>query len=204
MALCTPLISAAGVHGMRDVLADIFHLPPERVRVSAPDVGGGFGAKNFAVYPEWVLVLWAARRLGRPVRWVAERAEDFISTVHGRDNRTRARLGLDADGRFLALDVATIANIGAYLSGWRTGHSDQLRVVRDGGACAIPAVFMQVHGVFTNTVPVDAYRGAGKPEANYLTERLVDAAARKLGIDRVALRRQNLTHAFRIARRWAC
>lgn len=186
------LLTGQAVHGIRQQLAEsVFHLPADRIQLTAPDVGGGFGAKNF-LYPEWVLVLWAARRLGRPVRWVAERAEDFISTVHGRDNRTQARLGLDADGRFLALDVATIANMGAYLSGGGPGIPTNSASSAMGGPYDIPTIFMQVHGAFTNTVPVDAYRGAGKPEANYLIERLVDAAARKLGIDRVALRRQNL------------
>ncbi len=185
-------VSGAGVHGMRDVLADhVFRLPRAHIRVSAPDVGGGFGIKS-AIYPEYVLLLWAARRLGWPVKFMAERAEDFVSAAQGRDNRTRARLALDADGRFLALDVATIANLGAYVAGFGPGTSTNAPSTAMGGVYSIPAVFMDVHGVLTNTVPIDAYRGAGKPEANYLIERLVDAAARRLGIDPFALRRRNM------------
>ena len=175
------LLTGQGVHSLRQQLAAaVFHLPPDRILVRAPDVGGGFGVKNF-LYPEWVLVLWAARRLGRPVKWVAERGEEFVSSAQGRDNRTRARLALDADGRFLALEVDTVANLGAYLSTNGPGSSTNSPASAMGGVYAIPAVFMAVRGVFTNTVPIDAYRGAGKPEANYLIERLVELAARRLG-----------------------
>ncbi|MEO8714073.1 MAG: xanthine dehydrogenase family protein molybdopterin-binding subunit [Acetobacteraceae bacterium] len=190
------ILSGAGVHGIRDVLADhIFHLPRDRMRVSAPDVGGGFGIKN-AVYPEHVALLWAARRLGRPVAWLAERAEDFASAAQGRDNRTHARLALDAEGRFLALDVATIANLGAYVVGFGPGTSTNAPSTAMGGVYDIPAVFMDVRAALTNTTPVDAYRGAGKPEANYLIERLVDAAARQLAIDPFELRRRNMIARF--------
>ncbi len=190
------LVSAAGVHFIRDALADtVFRVPRERVRVAAPDVGGGFGVKN-ALYPEYILLLWAARRLGRPVRWTAERSEDFISTAHGRDNLTRARLALDADGRFLALDVDTVANLGAAMSSGGPGSSTTAPGNAMGGGYDIPAVFMHVRGAYTNTVPTDAYRGAGKPEANYLLERLIDAAAAALGRDPVELRRQNLLRRF--------
>ena len=190
------LLTGQGVHSIRNQLASaVFHMPPERIRVHAPDVGGGFGTKNF-LYPEWVLVLWAARRLGRPVRWVAERGEDFLTSAQGRDNYTRARLALDPDGRFLALDVDTVANLGAYLSTNGPGSSTNSPASAMGGVYDIPAVFMTVRGVFTNTVPIDAYRGAGKPEANYLTERLVDRAARRLGIDPIALRRRNVIRRF--------
>ena len=114
--------SGAGVHALRSQLADsVFRVPQTHLRVSCPDVGGGFGVKN-ALYPEWVMLLWAARQLGRPVKWIGERSEDFITTAQGRDNVTRARLALDDDGRFLALDVATVANLGAYLSVRRTGQ----------------------------------------------------------------------------------
>ena len=189
------IVSGAGVHGMRDVLADVFHLPRAGVRVSAPDVGGGFGIKN-AVYPEYVVLLWAARRLGRPIKWIAERAEDFVSCSQGRDNHTKARLALDADGRFLALDVATVANLGAYVAGFGPGTSTNAPSTAMGGPYAIPTVFMDVQGVLTNTLPIDAYRGAGKPEANYLTERLVERAARTLGMDPFEIRRRNLIAAF--------
>ncbi len=184
------------MHSLRQQLADaVFHMPPDRITVRAPDVGGGFGVKNF-LYPEWVLVLWAARRLGRPVKWVAERGEEFVSSAQGRDNHTRARLALDRDGRFLALDVDTVANLGAYLSTNGPGSSTNSPASAMGGVYDIPAVFMAVRGVFTNTVPIDAYRGAGKPEANYLIERLVDRAARRLALDPVALRRRNLISRF--------
>ena len=190
------LLTGQGVHSIRNQLANaVFHLPPERIRVHAPDVGGGFGTKNF-LYPEWVLVLWAARRLGRPVRWVAERAEEFLTSAQGRDNFTRAHLALDAEGKFLALDVDTVANLGAYLSTNGPGSSTNSPASAMGGVYDIPSVFMAVRGVFTNTVPIDAYRGAGKPEANYLIERLADRAARRLGIDPIALRRRNVIRRF--------
>ena len=190
------LLTGQGVHSLRQQLAEaVFHVPLDRVTVRAPDVGGGFGVKNF-LYPEWVLVLWAARRLGRPVKWLAERGEEFISSAQGRDNHTRGRLALDRDGRFLALDVDTIANLGAYLSTNGPGSSTNSPASAMGGVYDIPAVFMTVRGVFTNTVPIDAYRGAGKPEANYLIERLVDRAARRLKLDPVALRRRNLIRRF--------
>ena len=190
------LLTGQGVHGIRNQLANaVFHLPEARIHLTAPDVGGGFGMKNF-LYPEWVLVLWAARRLGRPVRWVAERGEEFVSAAQGRDNHTWARLALDSDGRFLALDVATIANLGAYLSSNGPGSSTNSPATAMGGVYAIPQVFMEVRGAFTNTVPIDAYRGAGKPEANYLIERLVDLAARRLAIAPASLRRRNLIGQF--------
>ncbi|MGC2415470.1 MAG: molybdopterin cofactor-binding domain-containing protein, partial [Stellaceae bacterium] len=190
------LLTGQGVHSLKQQLADaVFHLPSDHITVRAPDVGGGFGVKNF-LYPEWVLVLWAARRLGRPVKWVAERGEEFVSSAQGRDNQTQARLALDQDGRFLALDVDTVANLGAYLSTNGPGSSTNSPASAMGGVYAIPSVFMAVRGVFTNTVPIDAYRGAGKPEANYLIERLVDRAARRLSIDPVDLRRRNLISHF--------
>jgi carbon-monoxide dehydrogenase large subunit len=189
-------LTGQGVHSLRNQLANsVFHMPPERIRVSAPDVGGGFGVKNF-LYPEWVLLLWAARRLGRPVRWLAERGEEFLSSAQARDNHTKGRLALDAEGRFLALDVATVADLGAYLSTNGPGNSTNSPSTAMGGVYAIPAMFMSVRGAFTNTVPVDAYRGAGKPEANYLIERLVELAGRRLGIDPTELRRRNLIREF--------
>jgi aerobic carbon-monoxide dehydrogenase large subunit len=190
------LLTGQGVHGIRNQLAQsVFHLPLERIQVTAPDVGGGFGMKNF-VYPEWVLVLWAARRLGRAVKWVAERAEEFVSGTQGRDNHTKARLALDESGRFLALEVSTVANLGAYLSSNGPGSSTNSPATAMGGVYAIPAIFMDVRGALTNTIPIDAYRGAGKPEANYVIERLIDLAARRIGCDPVSLRRRNLIAEF--------
>ena len=189
------ILTAASVHAIRDQLADVFGVSNDRMRVIAPDVGGGFGIKN-ALYPEWILLLFAARALGRPVKWVAERAEDFNGTAQGRDNITKARLALDADGRFLALDVSTVANLGAYLSSGGPGSSTNAPANAMGSGYVIPAIFMDVHGVFTNTLPIEAYRGAGKPEVNYMIERLVDLAARRLGVDPVELRQRNLVSTF--------
>ncbi len=189
-------LTGQAVHGVRKQLAEaVFHIPIERMRLTVPDVGGGFGMKNF-VYPEWALVLWAARRLRRPVRWVSERIEDFVSSTHGRDNVSRARLALDGSGRFLALAVDTVANMGAYLSSNGPGSPTIAAGSAMGGVYAIPAISMQARGAFTNTPPIDAYRGAGKPESNYLIERLVDLAAARTGIDAVELRRRNIISSF--------
>ena len=190
------LFSGAGVHALQTQLADsVFRVPPEQMHIACPDVGGGFGVKN-ALYPEWVMLLWAARRLGRPIKWMSERTEDFITTAQGRDNVTRAKLALDAEGRFLALDVSTVANLGAYLSSGGPGSSTNAPANAMGSGYVIPAIFMDVQGVFTNTVPIDAYRGAGKPEVNYMIERLIDEAARRCGFDAIDLRRRNLVSEF--------
>ena len=190
------LVSAASVHAIRDQLANsIFRCPRESIRVSAPDVGGGFGIKN-CLYPEWVMLLWCARVLNRPVKWVEDRAEDFVSTAQGRDNVSHGRLALDAKGSFLALEVSTVAGLGAYMSGGGPGSSTNAPAAAMGGGYVIPAIFMDVRAAFTNTVPIDAYRGAGKPEANYLIERLIDKAAGACGFDPVELRRRNLIASF--------
>ena len=189
-------VSGQAVHALRDQLADaVFRVPRARMRVHCPDVGGGFGVKN-CLYPEYVMLLWAARRLGRPVRWTASRAEDFCSTVHARDNISYARLGLDGAGRILALDVDTIANVGAALSSTGPGSATVSTARAQGGGYAVPVVHMRVRGAYTNTVPIDAYRGAGKPEANYLIERLLDLAAPVVGLNPVELRRRNFPRAY--------
>ena len=189
-------VTAASVNAIRDQLADsVFRCPRERIRVSAPDVGGGFGIKN-CLYPEWVMLLWCARLLGRPVKWVEDRGEDFVSTAQGRDNVSRGRLALDRNGSFLALEVSTIAGLGAYMSGGGPGSSTNAPAAAMGGGYVIPAISMDVRAAFTNTVPIDAYRGAGKPEANYLIERLIDKAARQCGFDPIELRRRNLIGSF--------
>ena len=189
-------LSGQAVHDMRRELArDVFRIPEEQVHLIAPDVGGGFGMKN-VLHPEWVLVLFAAKKLGQPVRWTSERTEDFVSSVQGRDNRTRARLALDEDGRFLALDVATVADMGAYFSALGPVIPTNPASTAMGGVYDVPAVFMDVRGAFTNTVPIDAYRGAGKPESNYIIERLADLAARKLGISPAEVRRRNIVRTF--------
>ena len=184
------------MHQLQSQLADnVFQVPREQMHVACPDVGGGFGVKN-ALYPEWVMLLWAARQLCRPIKWIGDRAEDFITTAQGRANVTRARLALDADGNFLALDAETVANFGAYLSSGGPGSSTNAPANAIGSGYVIPAIFMDVHGVFTNTVPIDAYRGAGKPEVNYMIERLIDEAARRCGFDAIELRRRNLVREF--------
>ncbi|MDI1284174.1 MAG: xanthine dehydrogenase family protein molybdopterin-binding subunit [Reyranella sp.] len=189
-------LTGQGLHGIRRQLAEfVFKVLPERIQLHAPDVGGGFGMKNF-LYPEWVLLLWAARKLGQPVRWIADRAEEFVSGAQGRDIAATARIALDATGRILALDVAMVANLGAYLSGNGPGASAIAASTAHGGVYDIPAIAVDVRGAFTNTVPVDAYRGAGKPEANYITERCIEAAARVIGRDPAGLRRQNLIASF--------
>jgi carbon-monoxide dehydrogenase large subunit len=188
--------SAAGAHAIRDLLAgSVFHVAREKLRVSIPDVGGGFGMKN-VLYPEWVLVLWAARRLRRPVTWIEDRSESFLASVHGRDSRVRARLALDADGRFLALDADVLAGMGAYISTVAPVVPTMAMGSAMGGVYDIPLIAFRTRGVFTNTTPVDAYRGAGKPEANYLIERLIDIAADQLGMDAIKLRRRNIVRRF--------
>ncbi|EKV31755.1 Carbon-monoxide dehydrogenase form II, large subunit [Caenispirillum salinarum AK4] len=165
-------------------------LPEHKVRVVAPDVGGGFGSKIFH-YAEEVLVVFAARKLARPVKWTAERSESFMSDAHGRDHVTHAELALDDQGTFLGLRVNTIANMGAFLSTFASSIPTILYATLLSGQYKTPAIYAEVKAVFTNTVPVDAYRGAGRPEACYLIERIVDAAARKLGMDRAEIRRRN-------------
>ncbi len=171
--------------------AAIFKVDPEKFRIITPDVGGGFGMKLF-LYPEQVLTCYAARKLGRPVKWTSERSEAFLSDTQGRDNITLGEIAVDKDGKFLALRTRNIANMGAYLSNYApfipTGAGTGVLA----SVYGFKAVYANVIGLFTNTVPVDAYRGAGRPEANYLVERLVDAAARELKIDRVELRRRNM------------
>ena len=191
------LLSVTGqaVHDIAGYSPVVFKIPLERMRVVVPDVGGGFGMKNY-VYPEYVLVLWAARKLGRPVRWVSERAEDFVSSAHGRDFFARSKLALDKEGRFLGLEVRAVANMGAYLSTSGPISSTNAAGSAIGGVYDIPVVFYEVRGAFTNTPPIDAYRGAGKPEANYLIERLVNLASVRTGIDAIKLRRRNIVRKF--------
>ena len=185
------IFTGMGVHGIRRQLATVFRLPEDAFHLVCPDVGGGFGAKNF-LFPEYVLALWAARRLGRAIAWQAEPSEEFAAAVHGRDLRAKARLALAADGRFLGLEISSIADMGAYLSAVGPHCPTNAFSTAMGGVYAIPAMHLEVRGAFTNSLPVDAYRGAGKPEANYIIERLVDAAARSLGRDPAALRAMNM------------
>ena len=165
-------------------------IPESRLRVISPDVGGGFGSKIFH-YPEEVIVPWVAREVGRPVRWVATRTESQMTDSQGRDHVTVARLAAKSDGTFTGLDVETWANQGAYLSTFAPLIPTALYITLLSGNYKMPGVFGKVHGTLTHTVPVDAYRGAGRPEAAYLVERLVDLAAARLGRDPLELRRQN-------------
>jgi carbon-monoxide dehydrogenase large subunit len=170
--------------------AFVLHIPEHQLRVIAPDVGGGFGSKIYH-YAEEAIVTWAAGKLRRPVKWTAERSESFISDAQGRDHVTTAEMALDEQGNFLALRVSTLANMGAYLSTFAPSIPTYLYATLLAGVYKTPAIYAEVKAVFTNTVPVDAYRGAGRPEAAYLLERLVDVIAHDLGFDRIELRRKN-------------
>ena len=177
-------------HHVRKFVAEQLGLPENSVRVIAPDVGGGFGTKG-KHYPEETALAWAARRLRRPCRWVSTRSEAFVSDYQARDHATRAELALDGDGRFLALRVCTLAAVGAQISTVGAAVPTTIYTGVLSGPYRIPAIFVEVQALFTNTVPTDAYRGAGRPEACYVLERLVEAAAAQLGIDRMDLRRLN-------------
>jgi aerobic carbon-monoxide dehydrogenase large subunit len=185
----TLTLSSQGPHAIRDVLVQVLNLPAEKLRVMTPDVGGGFGTKLFP-YREYALAAVAAKQLRRPVTWIADRSDHFLGDMQGRDNVTTARLALDEKHRFLALDVDLVANMGAYLSRFAP-LIPTLGAVLSPGVYDISACHVRVRGVYTNTVPVDAYRGAGRPEAAYVIERLVDHAAREVGIAPDALRRRN-------------
>jgi carbon-monoxide dehydrogenase large subunit len=179
-------------HRVRNALAgNIFNVPEHQIRVIAGDVGGGFGTKGWQ-YPEHRLVLWAARKIGQPVKWQCERREAIPADEHARDNVSEAELALDAEGRFLALRVRTLANVGAYVSSDRNLLATFSNVFTLVGVYAFPIAHVQVTSVITNTNSTAPYRGAGRPEATYVIERLIDDAARELGLDPVDLRRKNL------------
>jgi carbon-monoxide dehydrogenase large subunit len=176
---------------VKGLIAPLFQTEPDKFRIVTPDVGGGFGMKLF-LYAEHVLTCYAARKLGQPVKWVSDRSEAFLCDTQGRDNLTLGELAIDADGKFLALRTRVVANMGAYLSNFGPYIPTIAGTSVIASVYGFQAVYANVIGVFTNTVPVDAYRGAGRPESNYLMERLVDAAARELKIDRTELRRRNM------------
>jgi aerobic carbon-monoxide dehydrogenase large subunit len=183
-------------HVARLVISAFVGIAPEnKLRVIAPDVGGGFGSKIF-IYPEEVVCLWAARQFNRPVKWTAERSESFISDAHGRDHVTTAELALDADHKITGLKVKTVANLGAYMSTFSSAVPTFLYATLLSGQYAIPHIYAEVDAVYTNTVPVDAYRGAGRPEATFVVERLVEAAARELDVDPTDLRKKNFVKIF--------
>ena len=170
--------------------AFVLGLPEHKLRVVAPDVGGGFGSKIFH-YAEEAFCTFASRKLRRAVKWTANRAESFVSDAHGRDHVTKIDLALEKDGTFLAIRTETMANMGAYLSTFATSVPTYLHGTLMAGNYATPQIYVNVKAVFTNTVPVDAYRGAGRPEATFQLERVIDKAARELGIDPVEIRRRN-------------
>jgi carbon-monoxide dehydrogenase large subunit len=175
--------------------AFVLGIPEHKMRVVAPDVGGGFGSKIF-LYGEETALVFASKQLKRPIKWTAERSESFLSDAHGRDHLTTAELALDKDGKFLALRVDTVANLGAYLSTFSTAVPTILYATLLAGQYATPKIHAQVKAVFTNTAPVDAYRGAGRPEATYVVERIVETAAHELKIDPAELRRRNFITKF--------
>jgi aerobic carbon-monoxide dehydrogenase large subunit len=176
---------------VKGLIAQVFNVDPERFRVVTPDVGGGFGMKLF-LYAEHVMTCYAAQKLARPVKWVSDRSEAFLCDTQGRDNITLGELAIDQDGKLLALRTRNLANMGAYLNTFAPYIPTFAGTSVLASVYGFKAVYAQVLGVFTNTVPVDAYRGAGRPESNYLVERLIDAAARELGIDRIEFRRRNM------------
>ena len=190
----TLFVSSQNIHGNRDATARALGVPPADVRFIAPDVGGGFGAKNFT-YAEHALILWAARRVGRPVKWIATRSEGFVSDHQARDHRADASLALDAVGRFLALRVNSVANIGAYMAGGAGAVQTNQYVHLQGSIYAIPAIALHVVTALSNTTPIGVTRGPGFAEAVNIIERLIDAAARQCGFDRAELRRRNMVPA---------
>ncbi len=182
-------VGSQGVHSMQRILSGVFGIKPQQLRVLTPDVGGGFGPKTF-VYREYVMALEAARRLGRPVKWTGDRTEHFLTDAQGRDNQVEAEMAMDAGGRFLGLRVRLVANLGAYIHQYGP-FIPYVGATMSTGVYDIGALDVAIDGVYTNTCPVDAYRGAGRPEAAFLLEKLVDACARDLGMSPAEIRRRN-------------
>ena len=183
-------------HVARLVLSAFYQVAPEhKLRVIAPDVGGGFGAKIY-IYPEEIVCLWASRKTGVPVGWTADRSEAFVTDAHGRDHVTHAKMAFDKNHRITGLKVKTLANLGAYMSLFSSSVPTYLYATLLSGQYDIPAIHANVQTVYTNTVPVDAYRGAGRPEATYVVERMMTTAARELGEDPAELRRKNFIRSF--------
>ena len=188
--------SSQNPHLIRLLLcAFVLGIPEHKVRVVSPDVGGGFGSKIFH-YAEEALLIWASRQLGRPIKWTAERSESFLTDAHGRDHVSKGEMGFDAEGNIVGLRVKTFANLGAYLSTFAPAVPTYLHGTLMQGLYTTPAIHINVVGVFTHSTAVDAYRGAGRPEATYLIERLVDTAARELNMDPVELRLKNFIPPF--------
>ncbi|MDO6964815.1 xanthine dehydrogenase family protein molybdopterin-binding subunit [Rhizobium alvei] len=183
-------------HVARLVMSAFYNVAPEnKLRVIAPDVGGGFGSKIY-IYPEEIVCLWASKKTGVPVKWTSDRTEAFLTDAHGRDHVSTVKMAFDANNNIIGLKVDTIANLGAYMSLFSSSVPTYLYATLLSGQYAIPAIHCNVRTVYTNTVPVDAYRGAGRPEATYLLERTVETAARELGVSPAELRRQNFVRTF--------
>ena len=183
-------------HVARLILSAFYQIAPEhKLRVIAPDVGGGFGSKIY-VYPEEIVCLWASKKTGVPVKWTATRSEAFLTDAHGRDHVSTATMAFDADNNITGLKVDTIANLGGYMSLFSSSVPTYLYATLLSGQYAIPAIHANVRTVYTNTAPVDAYRGAGRPEACYIMERMMETAARQLGVSPTELRRQNFVTEF--------
>jgi len=183
-------------HVARLVLSAFYNVAAEnKLRVIAPDVGGGFGSKIF-IYPEEMVALWASKRTGRPVKWTSDRTEAFLTDAHGRDHLTKAEMAFDKDNKIIGLRVKTHANLGAYMSLFSSSVPTYLYATLLSGQYNIPAIFAEVISVYTNTAPVDAYRGAGRPEASFVMERLMETAARQLKVDPAELRRKNFITQF--------
>jgi aerobic carbon-monoxide dehydrogenase large subunit len=190
----TLYVSSQSLHGNRDVTARVLGVPPAAVRFVAPDVGGGFGAKNFT-YAEHALMLWAARRVERPVKWIASRSEVFVTDHQARDHIATASLAVDSEGRFLALRVNSIANVGAYTAGGSVAVQTNQYPHLQGTIYNIPAVALHIRAVLSNTTPIGVTRAPGFAESVNIMERLIDLAARQCGFDRAELRRRNLVRA---------
>ena len=183
-------------HVARLVMSAFYNVAPEnKLRVIAPDVGGGFGSKIY-IYPEEIVCLWASKKTGVPVKWTSDRTEAFLTDAHGRDHVSKVKMAFDKDHRVIGLKVDTIANLGAYMSLFSSAVPTYLYATLLSGQYAIPAIHANVRTVYTNTVPVDAYRGAGRPEATYLLERTMEVAARELGVSPAELRRKNFIRSF--------
>ena len=189
-------------HVARLVLSAFYNIAPEhKLRVIAPDVGGGFGSKIF-IYPEEMVALWASKKVGRPVKWTGDRTEAFLTDAHGRDHVTHAEMAFDNGQQdHSACGCKTHANLGAYMSLFSSSVPTYLYATLLSGQYNIPTIHAEVIGVYTNTTPVDAYRGAGRPEASYLVERLMETAARQLKVDPAELRAEELHHASSRTRR---
>jgi len=186
--------SSQGVHSIRDRVSELLNIEAKDLRVITTDVGGGFGMKLFN-YPEYICSLFASKKVGRPVKWISERTEAFLSDTHGRDHLTKAKMALDKNGIFLGVKINTTANLGAYLSNFAIFIPTLAGTAMLAGCYKTPAIYVNVLGVFTNTPAVDAYRGAGRPEASFVIERLVDIAGIKTGLGPIEIRRRNLIPA---------